>query len=252
MIAQLEKAGYSVQQDGKARYYHGMVRLMGGLGELHFLKASYMLQLFSHAKLRTGKSYTLRTIAKIADPREAYPHFITTMQMLVSKQVFLRGYVLRCPVCDLETWYDFRNVDDLTHCAGCYQSFALPLELDFAYKLNRLVMMALNQGALTVYLTLLALPDIAAWDVCYRVKRDGQETELDLLVQCSDGRLILAECKDNLETNLQLKTQLQRIIKVGQRINADEVLFATLYEGALPELPVKVMNRTTLTSARKP
>jgi hypothetical protein len=131
----------------------------------------------------------------------------------------------------------------------------MPFQIDFAYRLNQLFIEGLKQGATTVLLTALWLRLQASgeftWQAGTRLKRGGKQAEIDLIVAC-DGKLIVAECKDNIdEADLApLQAQLARQVEVARMLGADEFIFATLREDVPPAVPA-ALNAAEALSIRR-
>jgi hypothetical protein len=247
--AALKDAGYTVKRDEKkGAYYQGMVRLAGGqLEDILFMREPYFVRLFSEAKLRKGNSYTYSELKTMAAPKQDTERFTTQLHDLADKQIFLRGYRLKCPVCDLDMWYAASEVDEHVICKGCRSVIQLPLEMNFTYRLNQLFSAGLNQGGATVLLTLSLLYQNSEhgmmWEVSYKARKNGRETDLDLIAMC-DGMLVLAECKNDFDFNTpeklkEVMDQLQQNIVLAQALNANLFLFTTLCEG---EIPSEIIN----------
>jgi hypothetical protein len=208
--------------DVKGRYYHGLVRLAGGLSELSFLKNEAILNLLMNAQLRKGSAYTYRQLLAIGKPQAQVNDFMQHLQMMVSKHMLLRGYSVQCPFCRLELWYP----QVPTMCEGCHTALTMPLEQDFAYRLNPLLAMVAAQGGLTVLLTALYFyqrhPGMQ-WDASIMV--DG--VEIDFIARVA-GELLIAECKDDFPP----EHDLQPLKALAAAHNIQRVITATLSEDA--------------------
>lgn len=239
LLELLEDAGYKAQLSARSRYMKGLVPLLGGQFALNMLKHKDILRLFSNAQFRKGTSYNLKQLAQIANPQQDTPRFMKQMKTLASRSTLIRGYRLQCPTCDLDTWYALDDVAEMVTCEGCRTPFQLPLELDFAFRPNRLLIEALKSGALTVLLTLnrwLHDNPVTVWQSSIDISQENITTDIDLLVQREDG-LYMAECKDNLDTDSQYLQDLEAQLAVGKRIANDigaTYVFATLYDVSLP------------------
>jgi hypothetical protein len=257
LIELLREKGYHVRETATGRYMRGLVPLLGGQYTLDILRDVHLVRLFSNAKIRKGHAYTLKQLAQMALPEEAISRFMVQMAQLTERGAFIRGYRLQCPTCDLDSWYALDDIAEMVTCQGCRIPFQLPLELDFAFRPNRLLMEATKSGALTVLLTLfhwLQDSPITVWLSGLEVSKNGQTTDIDLLAQREDG-LYMAECKDNFNTNAleQLQEQLQSGKAIAEAINATYV-FATLYDEHLPpalqnfceDKGISIIQRTTL------
>ncbi|MEM9953955.1 MAG: hypothetical protein AAF846_20265 [Chloroflexota bacterium] len=259
LLELLDNAGYKVNLTAKSRYMKGLVPLLGGQFTLDMLKHDDMLRLFSNAQIRKGTSYSLKQLAQIANPQQEMPRFLEEMKTLAASSTFIRGYRLQCPICDLDTWYALDDIAEMVTCEGCRNPFQLPLELDFAFRPNRLLIEALKSGALTVLLTLnhwLHDYPVTVWQSNIEVSQESIATDIDLLVQREDG-LFMAECKDNLDTDTAYLQDLEAKLAVGRRIASDidaTFVFATLYDVDLPhqlhdflaERNIEVLTRQTL------
>lgn len=110
-------------------------------------------------------------------------------------------------------------------------------------------MEGLKQGALTVLLTLAHIqPD--AWWAGLIASRDGQKTDLDLVLHTAEGNLLVAECKDNFGRGslARLEDQIERGARIAAAVGAGYVL-ATLAPAlleAVQQFNVPVLLRDTL------
>ena len=235
IFSAFERAGYSAAHDSKGRHFCGMVRLLGGLEGMALLRERYMLDLFSNAQLRKGTAFTYKQLQSIANPREHTDRFRQQMLTLVDCDVFFRGYRLQCPACHLDSWYALEEVNEGVLCQGCRTRFQMPLELDFAYRLNRLFAEGLRQGALSVLLAALLLDgarcESLAWLPGLTLERNGETIDVDLAALC-DGDLLLVECKDNFDDGEtgDIADQVSRLLDVARAVKASRFLFATLRE----------------------
>lgn len=238
---QLQSAGYSVSANAKGRYIKGLIRLMGDLTALTFLRDEYMIRLLSNAQLRKEKAFTYKQLHQIANPAYHTDRFYSQMQTLIAKGMFLRGYNLACPVCDLDAWYSLMAIDEHVTCQGCRFEFQMPLTLPFAYRPNRLLVEALKSGALTILLTALWLyehDETMQWQTESVVHQGELMTDIDIAVQMGDA-IWLIECKDNFKTTEVALIDLIAQLKIGQQIaqdiGASRYLFSTLYSKPIPD-----------------
>ena len=239
LLELIENAGYHAELSARSRYMKGLVPLLGGQFTLDMLKHDDILRLFSNAQIRKGQSYNLKQLAQIANPQDDTARFMEQMRTLAGSSTFIRGYRLQCPTCDLDTWYALDEVAEMVMCEGCRIPFQLSLDLDFAFRPNRLLIEALKSGALTVLLTLnhwLHDYPVTVWQSNINVQQENIKTDIDLLVQREDG-LYMAECKDNFKVDDQSLIELEAQLTVNKHIAKDigaSFVFATLYQEALP------------------
>ena len=202
----LENASYKVRPDASGRYCQGMVRLAGGLSELAFLQ-DVNIQGLLHL-MSKGKGFDYAKILNTVKPGKDPVYRNKLLELLFSladKRILLRGYQLRCPNCDLDTWYSVESIDEHVQCQGCRSIMQLPVDWPFAFRLNQLFINGIKDTeAITVLLTLLILHNTSdkdlIWQSGYKVLRANTETDLDLIAMC-DGVLVFAECKDGFLTS---------------------------------------------------
>lgn len=237
----LQSAGYQVTSNAKGRYIQGLIRLMDDLPTMDFLRDDYMIRMLSNAQLRKEKAFTYKQLQQLAIPEQHIDRFYNQMQTLTAKGMFLRGYNLQCPVCDLDTWYSLTAISEIVTCQGCRFDFQMPLTLPFAYRPNRLLVEALKSGAMTILLTALWLydqDDSMQWQTESIVQQGKMTTDIDIAVQIH-GEIWLIECKDNFKSTdkalSDLITQLQTGHQIAQDVGASRYLFSTLYAKSLPE-----------------
>lgn len=239
---QLQSAGYGITTNAKGRYIQGLIRLMGDLPAMDFLRDEYIIRLLSNAQLRKEKAFTYKQLHQIANPAHLTDRFYAQMQTLIANGMFLRGYNLSCPVCDLDTWYSLSAVDEHLTCQGCRFEFQMPLTLPFAYRPNRLLVEALKSGAMTILLTALWLYEqdkTMQWQTESVVYQGGLMTDIDIAAQVH-GEMWLIECKDNFKTTDKAQDELMEQLKTGQQIAQDigakRYLFSTTYAKPIPDV----------------
>jgi hypothetical protein len=261
-----ENFGYEVSK-GNSAYYDGMINLLGGLKNADFLHNPNILELFSHPDVIKEEALTILDMyrrLKISKNKNEKEEFHNWIQILASKEILLRGYNLKCPVCGLNTWYELDRVHEHIVCDGCRMEFQLPIRLEFAYRLNRLFLDRNNQGTITVLLTLLVLYETALDGLIWqadvnleKIDNRDEKIEIDIIAMC-DGYLIVVECKNSFlpserpneneeqqqrriekteEKIEELKQQLEREIKVAIDMKAHLFLFATLEEN----IPIEII-----------
>jgi hypothetical protein len=236
-LTQFEQAGYRVRLDEKKSYYYQrMIDLLGGLEQVHLFRHDCLLRLFSNAQFKKGRAYTSEELKTLAAPKDKTELFFDTLMWLAGKHILLRGYNLHCPACHLDHWYPLANVVEHMTCWGCGTVFQMPLQHEFAYRLNQHFIEGLNQGAATVLLTALYLSEGCQetfdWQTGLLFERDGQTVDIDLIAECN-GRLILAECKNDLKGDVI--DQLRRGVEVAKRCKASIYVFAVLQDQPLPQ-----------------
>lgn len=164
-----------------------------------------------------------------------------TLEELCSYRVFFKGFKLKCPKCSSEFWYHINETKDIINCKGCLEDFNLPIEPDFAYKLNDLIKNNIFQtkknrdGNLTVIRTLSFLensskksfefsPQINIYDDPHSNKPCA---EIDIIC-LSDGELIIGESKHNSQYFTADKNRsLKSLVEIAKTIHPDKIVLSS-------------------------
>ena len=163
------------------------------------------------------------------------------LQELCKYAVFLQGFKLKCPNCSSIYWYPIKAVDELITCFGCLEKFALPVEPDFAYKLNDLIKNNIYQsktqrdGNLTVIRTLIYLgirkhsssfqysPQINVFD---NPRSSKPYTDIDI-VATLNGKFIIGEAKHNSsEFKNDSNKSLNALIEIAKVVFPDKIMLS--------------------------
>jgi len=161
------------------------------------------------------------------------------LTQLTFYKVFLKGLKLKCRNCSSIFWYPIIEVGDEVKCRGCLEKFNLPVEPEFAYKLNDLVrnnMFSTSEsrdGNLTVIRTLAALsarslsfqysPQLNLYD---KMENNKPFTDLDIVAN-EDGYFIIGEAKHNSKLFSEDKNKsLKSIAEITQLIRPDKIILA--------------------------
>ncbi|THD32251.1 MAG: hypothetical protein DI588_09165 [Flavobacterium johnsoniae] len=158
-------------------------------------------------------------------------------------QVFFKGYLLKCNQCSSTFYYHLNEVDETVKCKGCLQNFTMPVEPNFAYKLNDLIKNNIyrskteRDGNLTVIRTLASIaaksrksfqfsPQINLY-----VSFSDRKPHTDIDIFCiSDGKLIIGEAKHSSSAlfgkNSDGLNSIQVMAKIARIIRPDKVLIS--------------------------
>lgn len=238
---------YRVTQTDKCRYARGVAGLVGGLEELKIWRRAEVRDLFY--AMRDGRSsYTPKEMMQWLRPKRGEAEQSYSMVTdLALKKVFLRGYKLQCPACDLTRWYPAAEFAEAMPCAGCLTLLQPHVEAPFRYRLNDLVARGLDQGTMSLMLTVLFLRSLAETSFMYVPGVEVLQTrkmDVDIVASC-DGHLILAECKDlrggaSTQTIKDVVEQFTSLIKVAHDVGAEIVILSVLQPDAPKDLHTRV------------
>ena len=170
--------------------------------------------------------------------------YYAQVQELYEKKILLRGKSFECPFCDGKLWIPLESIREENKCYRCHQSVRLPtfvkgIPLGDSYRLNELMINAVDQGVLPVLLTLVFLDRQRFFGSRFLYDceiRTGDNSELlaevDVLFTLG-RRLGLGEVKADRGFDLR---QADRLIEVAVRARADLLVFATQKERASEEV----------------
>jgi hypothetical protein len=246
-ISLLKSKGYQARTTDKCRYARGLIRLIGGQEELVIWRDVDVRDLFY--RMSYGREcFTPREMMAFLKPgREKLDESFSMIANLALRQIFLRGYKIHCPTCDLTRWYEISDMTETMRCAGCLTPLQPPLEAAFHYRLNDLVARGLEQGTMSVGLTLLFLKSLSMSGFMYvpgiEVHRQSR-TDIDIIGSC-DGHLFLAECKDlrdgaSPRTINAILNEFVKLIDLALTVGAEIVFLSVLRPDVLAALEKKI------------
>lgn len=164
--------------------------------------------------------------------------FYARVEKLYESKVLLRGKSFSCPECEGPLWFALENIEAENRCYRCGHPVLIPTyrnnrALPDAFRVNELIVNAVDQGVLPVLLTLWFLSQYGSrankylYDCEVAVRGEtGAFGELDIVLTL--GRMIgVGEIKANRGFPIE---QVNRLIEIGKRIRAGFLLFSTLKE----------------------
>ena len=244
----LQNNGYRVITTDKCRYIEGMSRLIEDLQEFKVWRDGKVRDLFY--AMQDGTAYTPSEMMSYLKPGSNSKEAYSMVADLARKRVFLRGFTIKCPACDLARWYPTGDVAEVMSCAGCLTRLQPPIEAPFHYRLNDLVSRGIDQGSVSVLLTVLFFQALARKSFLFvpgfEVCKAEQAVDLDIVASC-DGHLFVAECKDireepSPETVEAMALQLTSIVEVARDIDAEAVFLSMLVDS----VPTYLQNQIDL------
>ena len=162
--------------------------------------------------------------------------FYAQVESLYQNKVLLRGKSFSCPQCDGQLWFALENIKAENKCYRCDHPVIIPAYLDNraladSFRVNELILNAVDQGVLPVLLTLyfLARQRFVAQKYIFdcEVAVEGESqcfAELDIIFTL--GRMIgVGEIKADRGFETE---QVNRLIEIAQQIGARVLLFSTL------------------------
>lgn len=241
----LDCRGYSSHTTDKCRYTRGIIKLLGEYSDAHILRDSSVRELL-YAMAR-GEAYSIGEMKSFLRPGAEESRHQEVDQLisdLALSGVFLRGYRILCPACDLTRWYRMHDVSETMQCAGCLSNLQPPIEAPFSYKLNELLVRGIEQGAIPLLLTILVLSTLGHESFLFMPGVEAQQhdstVDIDLLAACN-GHLVVAECKDlqegcASESIQEIVGQLRNSVEIAADLGARLVFLSTLLDQSPTEL----------------
>ncbi|MCL7987067.1 hypothetical protein M8998_03825 [Sphingobacterium sp. lm-10] len=162
-----------------------------------------------------------------------------TLTELTGYQVFFKGFKLKCANCSSTFWYHVNEVRELVNCRGCLRDFNLPVEPQFAYKLNDLIKNNIfttktsRDGNLTVIRALAALsnglgsfqfsPQLNLYDDVHSNKPCG---DLDIVIN-DIGKFVIGEAKHHSKGFFDDSMKsLKSLADIAEMIFPDQIVLA--------------------------
>ncbi|MBE9019048.1 hypothetical protein IQ272_23450 [Chroococcidiopsidales cyanobacterium LEGE 13417] len=229
------------------RYAEGFIKILGGIEKIYSLiykgGIETLLALCSKNSAQSGQDTA--SLANFIRDRVQIEHkkalFIINTQLpeLLKSGLVRRGISLKCPTCDLETWYPISLLDEFIKCQGCFEKFQLEnlKKHEYSYMPNELSRRLIDNGGIAVLATaslfLTSYPPsfIQFGGDLFEPSQPNNFAEIDLIAIAGEICAI-AECKyfpkldseEQVTKALSSSDGLERAIKVAERIGAKIVL----------------------------
>lgn len=239
--------GINVKANRHTKYVEGFIKRLGGLERIYSLiyegGIEVLLALCSKGSNQSGLETSklinfLRDKVKI-EHKKAQNIIDTQLPKLLANGLVRRGVSLKCPICDLETWYSISSLDEFIECQGCFEKFQLEnlKESKFSYIPNELSRRLIENGGIAVlataslFLTANVSGFIQFGGDLFETNLTNNFAEIDLIVIAGEICAI-AECKyfprlhseEQVVAALSPQKGLEKAIKVAERIGARIVL----------------------------
>jgi hypothetical protein len=170
--------------------------------------------------------------------------FYAQVERLYQSKVLLRGKSFSCPQCEGELWFALEDIKAEKRCYRCDHPVIIPTyrnnrALTDSFRVNELILNAVDQGVLPVLLTLnfLGKQRFVAQKYLYdcEVGVEGKTecfAELDIIFTL--GRMIgVGEVKADRGFETE---QVDRLIEIAKKVRARALLFSTLKPRASNEV----------------
>ncbi|MBM4429344.1 MAG: hypothetical protein FJ026_03225 [Chloroflexi bacterium] len=249
--ALLVSKGYRPKTTDKCRYARGMISLLGGYEGIKVLQDPRVRELFY--AMKDGTAFTPGEMNQLLKPgckTMQHKEIGSLVAGLALKGIFLRGYQMQCPACDLRRWYSLNEVAGTMRCAGCLAKLQPPIEAPFHYRLNELFVRGIEQGAVPLLLTILMLSQLGSESYLFvpglEMAKEDKIVDVDILAACN-GHLVMVESKDLQggcipKVVKELIEQLRNVTRVARDIGAIIVILSALLEESPKELDEAIKN----------
>jgi DNA-directed RNA polymerase subunit RPC12/RpoP len=163
-------------------------------------------------------------------PKENSDKYHKQLQNIFNKNILLRGKYFECPYCGSKVWIQLNSIKRKNRCPECNNKINIPIAGTDYYRLNHLIVRAVDQGQLATLLLLYFLfkqnyylEFISNIDV---KKDDKTVTDIDLFVKL--GRrigIIESKSKSGFE-----ERQVVDLLDVALALKCDFAGFSTLLD----------------------
>lgn len=180
--------------------------------------------------------------AKITDQALKKAAFFATLQKLYDSRLFLRGKSFDCPMCASKVWLPLERLSASNYCPDCGNVVTIPVHTNGSvdkdkYRLNQLVVRAVDQGQLStlLLLNLLKKQSFRIFDFIANVEilRKGTVfSDADILFRWGKN-IGIAECKSSRSFS---ENQINSMVDIIKTFDLNFGLFSCLLSSDSPEL----------------
>lgn len=173
--------------------------------------------------------HTLDEIISIAKiNKENKDKYISKLQNIYGKNILIRGKYFDCPFCNSKIWVQLSSLKMKNQCPECNNKIEIPITGQDHYKLNHLIVRAIDQGQLTTLLLLYFLyKQNYYFDFISNInviKNDKIITDIDLFVKLG-RRIGIIESKSM--SGFEEK-QIDDLLNIAITLKCDFIGFSTL------------------------
>lgn len=154
--------------------------------------------------------------------------------IFLQRQIFQRGFAIKCPFCRSADWYSIRELSDLAICHQCGREQVYDATARVFFRLNEIAFKAIRNGS---YGAILGLDRIQSasesgfhFSHAIEIWRDEDKVrpwlEVDFFV-VSDNRVIIGEVKQKGSLTAEDKRQLRRYLEFARMMDTDELIVVT-------------------------
>lgn len=165
-------------------------------------------------------------------PKEDKDKYTEIYQNLYHKNILLRGKYFKCPSCNSKIWIQLNTIKAKNRCPDCNNKISIPLDGSDYFKLNHLIIRAIDQGQLTTLLLLYFfykqdyhLDFISNINI---IKNNETITDVDLFIKLG-RRIGIIESKSR--SGFEQK-QIDELLETAISLKCDFIGFSTLFDSS--------------------
>ena len=163
-------------------------------------------------------------------PKEDKDKYTEIYQNLHNKNILLRGKSFKCPYCNSKVWIQINAIKTKNKCPDCNNKINIPIDGCDYFKLNHLIIRAIDQGQLTTLLLLYYFyKQNYYFDFVSNIEiRKNNETITDIDLFIKIGRrigIIESKSKSGFE-----QKQIDELLETAKELKCDFVGLSTLLD----------------------
>ena len=240
---------YTSESTDKTSIFNQLISAVGGVEEINLFSNQVLFDLLVKMipKSRTIKIDTyseeidkgnieltpvIRTLKDIMSMSGKAPKdsIEKIFQNLSNKKLLLRGKHFKCEYCSSNIWIPIENIDRVNYCYACNNEIHLPISIEDKFRLNQLLIKAIDQGQLSTLLLL------NFFEQKYRnleyisnqnIFNNGESqaiTDIDLIIKIGN-KIGFAECKS---TGAFENKQIDDLISISIKMKCDFIMLSSL------------------------
>lgn len=265
-----ESKNYILRQTDKTSVFNQLINAIGGMDEIKLFSSQVMFDLLIKMtpKSRTDKIETLikeidngnieltpviRTLKDILSMGEKSHKDLVqkTFQKLSDKKLLLRGKHFKCEHCSSLIWMPIENFNRINYCHACNNEVNLSIAEEDKFRLNQLLVKAIDQGQLSTLLLLNFFMQNSGRNLEFlsnqEIRTDGNLqafTDIDLIIKIGN-KIGFSECKSTSGFD---NKQIDDLLGISKTMKCNFIMLSSLQEysdGALQET-IKYINSKEL------
>lgn len=242
---------YILKQTDKSSILNQLVKILGGIAQIKTICdesiSNLLIKMTPKSRIEKKEKFiqeinngtielspvirSFKDITSLANNKDKI-YIKNILQQLHDKKLLLRGKHFTCKHCASNIWIPIENIARVNYCIACNNEVDIPIVEEDKFRLNQLLIKAIDQGQLSTLVLLnffvqnsgRDLNFLSNQEVYQKSKSNTPITDIDLIVKIGN-KIDFAECKSTSPFD---EKQIDELIKISTQMKCDFMILSSL------------------------